>query len=1025
VTEREIFHEALEITDAGERSAYLDKACAGNAALKQHIEGLLEIHSQLGSFLEVPVAGMAAASSLPDQPGAMIGHYKLLQKLGEGGMGVVWVAEQQKPVKRRVALKVIKPGLDSAQVLRRFDTERQALAVMDHTNIAKVLDAGTIADEPGRASAGRPYFVMELVQGVPITRYCDEVHLPVRERLQLLVPVCHAIQHAHQKGIIHRDIKPSNVLVCMQDGRPVPKVIDFGVAKALRQRLGEGSMYTEFGAVIGTLEYMSPEQAEISPLGVDTRTDVYALGVLAYELLTGTTPLQKESLRQAVYTEAVRLIKEQDPPKPSTRLTDSKESLANLAALRRTGPARLTREVRGELDWIVMKALEKDRTRRYEGAGDLARDIERYLHDEPIEACPPSKGYRLKKFARKNKGPVLTALSILFFLVIAVIGTTWGLIRAERARAEAVRARQAEVEQRQLAQANAEAESKAKKTAEAREAETRAVLDFVQNRVFAAARPKGQAGGLGWDITLHHALEAALPFVDKSFADQPLIEAQLRLTLGNSFWYLDKAQIAAEQFQAARAIYTRHGDERNMLGSMRGLANCYKSLGRHLEAQKLREEILVRRRTLLGIDHPDTLSSMMDLANSYRELGRYRDAVKLHEEALGLAKVKLGADDRQTLRLMNNLASTYYEAGRHQEAVKLSEETLTLRRAKFGKDDPDTLRSMMGLANSYYFLGRQPEALRLYEETLALQKVHLGPDNSETLRTMNNLANAYAAIGREPDALKLRLETLRLQKANLGPTHPDTLTSMGNVALSYSHLGQHAGALKLGEETLALRKATSAPDHPATLLCMNNVACTYDDLGRHAEALKLHQETLALRKAKLGENHPDTLRSMEGVATSLMKLGRATEAVLIIDDCLRRTAGQVVASRLPVELIELRLRHFAKIKDATGCRATAEMWETLGRTDANSLYNAACFRAVTTGVIRVTNKSLVGAGQTQAEGDRAMAWLKQALSAGYHDVANMKKDADLDALREREDFKTLIICVEAESRLNKKDHVEK
>jgi eukaryotic-like serine/threonine-protein kinase len=1025
VTEREIFHEALEITDAGERSAYLDKACAGNAALRQGVEGLLKIHAQLGSFLEGPAAGMAAGSSLPDQPGAMIGQYKLLQKLGEGGMGVVWVAEQQRPVKRRVALKVVKPGLDSAQVLRRFDTERQALAVMDHTNIAKVFDAGTIADEPGRASAGRPYFVMELVQGVPITRYCDEVHLPVRERLQLLVPVCQAIQHAHQKGIIHRDIKPSNVLVCMQDGKPVPKVIDFGVAKALRQRLGEGSMYTEFGAVIGTLEYMSPEQAEISPLGVDTRTDVYALGVLAYELLTGSTPLHKERLRQAAYTEAVRLIKEQEPPKPSTRLTDSNEFLANLAALRRTGPARLTREVRGELDWIVMKALEKDRTRRYEGAGELARDIERYLHDEPIEASPPSKGYRLKKFVSKNKTPVLTALSLLFLLIIAVMGTTWGLIRAERARAEAVRAGQAEAEQRQLAQANAEAESKAKKTAEAREAETRAVLDFVQKRVFAAARPKGQAGGLGWDITLHRALEQALPLIDKSFADQPLIEAQLRLTLGNSFWYLDKAQIAAEQFQAARAIYTRHGDERNALASMRGLANCYKSLGKNLEAQRLCEEILVRRKTLLGTDHPETVSSMMDLANSYRELGRDQDAVKLHEEALELAKVKLGADDRQTLRIMNNLASSYYNAGRHQEAVKLREETLALRKAKFGKDDPDTLRSMMGLANSYYFLGRHPEAFRLYEETLALQKVHLGPDNSETLRTMNNLANVYAAIGRERDALKLRLETLRLQKANLGPTHPDTLTSMGNVALSYSHLGQHAEALKLSEETLTLQKATSAPDHPATLLCMNNLACTYDDLGRHADALKLHQATLALRKTNLGENHPDTLRSMEGVATSLMKLDRPAEAVPIIDDCLRRTVGQVVASNLPLQLTELRLRHFAKVKDAAGCRATAEMWESLGRTHANSLYNAACFRAVTAGVIHVTDKSLVGAGRTQAEGDRAMAWLKQAVSAGYKDIGSIKKDADLDVLRARDDFKALLVRVGAETRSNENNRAEK
>jgi serine/threonine protein kinase/tetratricopeptide (TPR) repeat protein len=461
---KQIFLAAVEKAGPEERAAYLREACGGDAALRRQVEALLRQHEQAGSFLERPAveeAGTGAyppnpdpdarsgsagdepalSGPIPEGPGSRVGPYKLLQKLGEGGMGAVWVAEQTEPVKRRVALKVIKPGLDSAQLLRRFEAERQALALMDHSNIAKVLDAGT-------TEAGRPYFVMELVHGVPLTRYCDELHLPVRERLGLFVAVCQAVQHAHQKGVIHRDLKPSNVLVCMQDGRPVPKVIDFGVAKALHQRLTEGTLFTEFGAVVGTLEYMSPEQAEMSPLGVDTRADVYALGVLLYELLTGTTPLDRKRLGGAALAEMLRIIKEEEPPKPSTRLTDAKESLAGLAALRRTEPARLTKLVRGELDWIVMKCLEKDRNRRYETANGLARDLQRYLADEPVEACPPSAAYRLTKFARKHRNLLGTAAAFLALLLVGGALATWQAVRLARAgRDQAERERDRAVQQ--------------------------------------------------------------------------------------------------------------------------------------------------------------------------------------------------------------------------------------------------------------------------------------------------------------------------------------------------------------------------------------------------------------------------------------------------------------------------------------------------------------------------------------------------------------------------------------------------
>jgi serine/threonine protein kinase len=427
-----IFAAALSHESTNQRAAYLDEACAGDAELRGRVETLLRAYADAGSYLEKPAAGTgitadAAAGQWIDRdgpppteaPGTRVGPYKLLQQIGEGGMGTVWMAEQERPVRRMVALKIVKPGMDSAAVVARFEAERQALALMDHPNIAKVFDGGA-------ADGGRPYFVMELVKGIPITRYCDENRLTPRERLELFVPVCQAVQHAHQKGIIHRDLKPSNVLVASYDGRPVPKVIDFGVAKATGQKLTEKTLFTGFGALVGTLEYMAPEQAEFNALDIDTRSDIYSLGVLLYELLTGSTPLTRQQLKEAALTETLRLIREKDPPKPSTRLTTS-DALPSISAQRRTEPAKLARLVRGELDWIVMKALEKDRARRYETANGLGRDVQRYLRHEPVEAGPPSHWYRLRTWARRNGGwgPLLISAFILLSLPALLL---WALI---------------------------------------------------------------------------------------------------------------------------------------------------------------------------------------------------------------------------------------------------------------------------------------------------------------------------------------------------------------------------------------------------------------------------------------------------------------------------------------------------------------------------------------------------------------------------------------------------------------------
>jgi len=445
MNEEEIFHEALARNPA-DRAAYLDRVCAGNPALRASVEALLRANVGASEFLETPALGGAGdPESATERPGTVIGPYKLLEQIGEGGFGVVFMAEQTQPVRRKVALKVLKPGMDTRQVVARFEAERQALAIMDHPNIARVFDGGA-------TDTGRPYFVMELVRGVPITEFCDQNHLTPRQRLELFLPVCQAVQHAHQKGIIHRDLKPTNVLVSRHDATPVVKVIDFGVAKALGQALTDKTLFTGIAQMVGTPLYMSPEQAGMSDLDVDTRSDIYSLGVLLYELLTGTTPFTKDRFQKAGFDEIRRIIREEEPPRPSTRLShlessplpgpipDAKRtsrqlepssSLASVSALRRTEPAKLTKLVRGELDWIVMKALEKDRARRYETANGFAMDVQRYLADEAVQACPPSAGYRLRKFSRRNRTALAAAGLVL--LCIALVGGVIGWVLYDRA----------------------------------------------------------------------------------------------------------------------------------------------------------------------------------------------------------------------------------------------------------------------------------------------------------------------------------------------------------------------------------------------------------------------------------------------------------------------------------------------------------------------------------------------------------------------------------------------------------------
>jgi serine/threonine protein kinase/tetratricopeptide (TPR) repeat protein len=755
---------------------------------------------------------------LNEVPGACIGPYTLLQRIGEGGMGVVFLAAQETPVRRNVALKIIKPGLDTDQVIARFEAERQALALMDHPHIARVFDAGT-------TETAKPYFIMELVHAIPITEYCDQHQLTPAERLRLFISVCQAIQHAHQKGIIHRDIKPSNVLVtCHDPGAPgVPKVIDFGLAKAIDQRLTERTIFTRFGQIIGTLEYMSPEQAGMGDLDVDTRSDIYSLGVLLYELLTGSTPLQRERLSANGYGEAVRRIKKEEPPNPSTRLAESHAKLPSIAACRATEPARLTRLVRGELDWIVMKAIEKDRTGRYETASAFARDIERFLSQEPVEAGPPSAAYRLRKFARKHRAAFITSGAFGGLLILMALTSTFLAIRASRAESAATQAffrvqheqgkthralkrLQDEQGKTQTALARAtEGEQKAEQSA----AEAKKVLDFFRDKMLAAPRPEGKEGGLGRDVTLRAALDEAESSIASGFADQPIVEAAIRDTLGESYFFLGEPRLSISQFERATVLRTnvQGHDHADTLDTMTSLANAYADAGRTADAIQLLEETLKRHNAMRGPVGPSKITAMDGLANAYRDAGRVSDAIPLFEETLRLQKSKRGSDDPNTLITMSNLAGTYHDAGRVEDAIALFEEAVKLSNAKQGPDHSDTLIIISNLAAAYRDAGQVAHALSLYENVLRLQKVKLGPKHLSTLASMYGLATAYRRAGRTTDAITLLLELLSLVTMKQMPDHPIEVLSMNNLAAAYLEAKQWAKAEQTARECLRVREA--------------------------------------------------------------------------------------------------------------------------------------------------------------------------------------------------------------------------
>jgi serine/threonine protein kinase/tetratricopeptide (TPR) repeat protein len=866
VNELEIFSAALELQAPEQRARYLDEACGDNRELRRRIDELLGSHADVGSFMSAPASERAPEGMIADVvragPGTLIGPYKLLEQIGEGGFGVVFMAEQQEPVRRKVALKVLKPGMDTRQVVARFEAERQALAIMDHPNIAKVLDGGA-------TDAGRPYFAMELVKGVPITEYCDQNHLTPRHRLELFVHVCQAVQHAHQKGIIHRDLKPSNILVTVHDTTPVAKVIDFGVAKALGRELTDKTMFTGFAQMIGTPLYMSPEQAGMSGLDIDTRSDIYSLGVLLYELLTGTTPFDKERFKQTAYDEICRIIREEEPPRPSTRLSESKETLASISAQRQTEPAKLTKLVRGDLDWIVMKALDKDRNRRYETANGLAMDLRRYLADEPVQACPPSAGYRLRKFVRRHRPLLFAAAVFTLMLTAGIVVSTWQAVRATWAERDASDERDKAVAEKQRGDEEA--------------AIAKTVDDFLQKDLLGQADIANQAAGgeRNRNITVRELLDRAARSIEPRFKGQERTESAIRLTLGRAYRALGEFPEAQKHLDRSFALRKDKLGARHphTLESLDALALLAWFRGRHEQSEALFRQVLDVRKTELGDDHADTLTSMNNLANLWWQRGRLAEAEDYFKRVLSARSAKFGSDHPDTLGSMSNLAMLYGGSGRYAEAEPMFKQVVEGFRGRYGPDHPQTLRCMNNLAAFYLDIGRYDEAERRFQQLLEIAgRVQLGDDHLETARYKSGLATVYLLRRRHADAEPLFRHVLKVRRSRLDADHADTLTTMNDLAVVCMETRRFDEAEPLFRDALTASRVKPGAEHPLTLKIMNGLASLCALRGQYDEAEVLFGQVLEARRAIFGADHPETLISVHNLGASYRLRARYDKA---------------------------------------------------------------------------------------------------------------------------------------------------
>ena len=815
----DIFLTALDMDSNAERAAYLDKVCGSDRELKQRVERLLAAQPKVAHFLESPAPGIENSADreplVTEQIGDMIGPYRILQQIGEGGMGIVFMAQQELPVRRQVALKIMKPGMDSKQVIARFEAERQALALMDHPHIARVLDAGT-------TESGRPYFAMDLVKGVSITMYCDQNELSPNERLKLFRDVCDAIQHAHQKGIIHRDIKPSNVLIAPYDGKPVVKVIDFGIAKAIGQRLTERTMFTGLGQFLGTAEYMSPEQAELNQLDVDTRSDIYSLGVLLYELLTGSTPLTKDQLREAGLEGMLRSIRETDPPKPSTRISESGQSLAKISKARKSEPNKLSRFLRGDLDWIAMKALEKDRSRRYETASELAADVQRFLEDEPVMAGPPTAVYRFYKFARRNKTLLGAGAAVAAVLVIASLVSSALAYRAIRAERELRQVADAEMKQRKRAETNSQkAIDEATKSAQ-----FATLLQGMLQRV-------GPSVALGRDTELlKEILDETAERIETELQKQPEVESDMRATLG--------------------AVYLDLGD--------------------YPAAERMHRKALDMRRTLFPVAHKKKLDSLRDLSESANFQNKTKEADSLLREALALAKELFGDQHQEyglTLRMMGE---TKNALGSFDEAEGLLRQALAIQRKTFEGDHEEIAMIFHRIGYTQMNQKQFEKAERSFRQALRMRIRIQGVDHPDVASTYNDIAVALSSLEKHEESITAYRQALEICDRVLGDHHPKTISLQCNLAFELMDCGDEEEGMRLADQAYENSKLVKGKRMEVTPVKMT-YAMMLVRQGRHGEAEEVAAESITSLRQEFGPNSPFLFDYVERAGNLFWKTG--------------------------------------------------------------------------------------------------------------------------------------------------------
>jgi serine/threonine protein kinase len=745
-------------------------------------------------------------------------------------MGIVYLAEQQGSIHRRVALKVIKPGMDSKRVIARFEVERQALALLDHLNIANVYDAGT-------TETGRPYFVMEYVKGLPITEYCDHHKLTIDQRLRLFQQVCHAVHHAHQKGIIHRDIKPSNILVSTQDDKAVPKIIDFGVAKAISRPLTEQTLITEDSQLLGTPEYMSPEQADMAGEDIDIRSDIYSLGVLLYVLLTGVLPFDSDTLREGGLDHVRKVIRETDPKTPSTRLSKLGEDARKVAESRRTEVATLAKCLHRELEWIPLKAMRKERAERYRSASELADDVENYLNGVPLIAGPPSTAYTLKKFVRRNRVLVGGIASVLVVLIAGITVSTLFAIGQTRARTEAER--QAKISQD--------------------------VSNLLLDDLLASVDP---ARGKGRDVTIRSFLDTTSESLDGGrFKNEPLVEASIRNTLGWTYRQIDELNSAEVHLERALQICREQlgPGHPQTLSSTDSLAWLRWDQGRYAEAAELAEDALSTSRRVLGEEHDATLSLVKTLGCVYIYLGRYDEAEQLYLKNIPIAQRVLGSKNDLSLMMVGNLGQTYECQGRYGKAECQYLELLRLREGFWGDEIMWTLSYKGMLARLYGKQKQYDKAKRLYLDILPIKRRELGDEHWITLRTVSGLAQVHTHLGEYEEAETLLKEVLDARKLKLRKDHPSTLETINDLGVLRREQERYEEAESLLNQSIEGRQRELGDDHPDTLESKNDLAMLYKEQARYEEAEKYLLEALKGRRLKLGDTHPHTLESMNNL----------------------------------------------------------------------------------------------------------------------------------------------------------------